>query len=110
MEKMRYNKVDQITDFKNRALPHFSVKIGFIARNDFKIEVISDDANVGLASMQGFVGGYIEKLNFIQDSNFDVIVDEEGFIKKKKFNLLAYMIIGYELYGDVLFLRKGILK
>jgi hypothetical protein len=81
---------------------------GFVATTDFEIIPIND-TNVNLEKMQKAVGGYIELVRY-DDDNFDIVVDEEGLIKNKKINRLAYAITGIELAGTVLFLKRGVLK
>lgn len=40
------------------------------------------------------------------DSKYDVYVDKTGLKKRKKMNYIAYSIIGFSIYGNVLFVRK----
>jgi hypothetical protein len=103
-------KHNTITDFVNEFLPKQNIKQGFIITMDYNIELIDDDTPMRLEQFQYAVGGYIELVNYITDDNFEVIVDEEGLVKNKKLNYLALEITGVSLRGDVLILRKGLLK
>jgi hypothetical protein len=81
---------------------------GFVATTDFQIIPIKEK-ELNLEKLQKLVGGYIELVCY-PDDNFEMVVDEEGLIKNKKINLLAYAITKQKLAGDVVFLKKGILK
>jgi|688.fasta_scaffold194283_4 hypothetical protein len=108
-EKGIIMKDNGITSFFNKELKGKSdFTAGFVATTDFNIIPINDN-NVSLEKLQKAVDGYIELVAF-RDDNFEIIVDEEGLIKSKKINLLAYAISGLELAGTVVFLKRGILK
>lgn len=108
-EKGTTMKNNAITSFFNKELKDKNDFVaGFVATTDFQIIPINDN-NVNLEKLQKAVGGYIELVAF-RDDNFEIIVDEEGLIKSKKINLLAHAISGLQLAGNVVFLKRGILK
>ena len=60
-----------------------------------------------LEEMQKAVGGYIEFAphSMSEDptiSRMHIVVDEEGILKNKPFNVQASRVVGYPLCGDVL--------
>lgn len=110
MPKKMYNVINPITDFIARCLPDHDVQIGLILKTDHTIDLIKNYETITLEKMQESVGGLIEPVRYIQDVNYDVIVDEEGVLKEKPFNLLAFTVTGFNLFGNVLILKKGLLK
>ena len=110
MLKKCYNVLNPISHFKDKVLKEKDIKVGFVLGCELNIKIITNDTIVDLSVLQGLVGGYIEPVNYIEDENFEVYVDEDGISKQKCLNLQALIITGFSLYGDVVFLRKGVLK
>jgi hypothetical protein len=106
--KKKYNDIAKFVD--SVLFNHQPDLLGFVIKTDMKVIAIKSDANVDLKFCQDQVGGFIEIASYVEDDNYEVIVDEEGILKSKPFNLMAYFITGYEFYGDVLFLKRGVLK
>lgn len=64
-----------------------------------------DDVKDKLESLQEMVGGYIEVYP-MRDKNFVFIVDEEGLIKQKNFNHLAYEIFRINVVGNLVLVPR----
>lgn len=58
-----------------------------------------------LETLQEMVGGYIEVYP-MRDKDFVFIVDEEGLIKQKEFNHLAYEIFGIKVVGNLVLVPR----
>lgn len=71
-------------------------------------KVYPKEGNVfSLEELQGYVGGYIELAPHTigEDSSvarLHIVVDEEGRLKNKPFNVMASMFCNQTLVGDVL--------
>ena len=76
-----------------------------IEPNDIISYMKIDGVEDRLETFQDMVGGFIE-IYPIRDDNFIFIVDEEGLIKKKKFNHLAYEIFGIEVVGNLVLVPR----
>lgn len=61
-----------------------------------------------LEELQNAVGGYIEVISS-PFPGYICIVDEEGKLRNKKPNNLAYLILGQELVGDILVIPNKLL-
>lgn len=67
-----------------------------------KVQFVKPSGSVfTLKELQKLVGGYIEVISS-KIPNYIDVVDEEGLLKKKEFNRLAYLLFDVEYYGDVL--------
>lgn len=86
------------------------VEQGFILRFDKTIDYIDGQTKVDYNYLVKEIDGYLEQVHYIDDDNFMVIVDEEGIYKNKPFNLLGYLAFGYYFYGDIIIIKKGVLK
>lgn len=64
-----------------------------------------DVDDVPLKDLQNLVGGYIE-LYPIENEHYHFIVDEEGFVKDKAPNELAYELFGIQVLGDLVLCPK----
>jgi hypothetical protein len=86
--------------------------IGFVITPKLTISFIYENkkSKFKLEDMQREVGGLIELVYHPQETNYDIIVDEEGLLKNKELNMFAYGFLKLELVGNILFLKKGILK
>jgi len=102
-QKKCYNNC--VTEFIN-ATAKAGNKNAFIVKPDFTCLEIDNSEEMTLEEMQNAVGGYIEYASYVEDENYDVVVNEESILLELPFNLLAYTITGYEFYGNVLFKRK----
>ena len=77
--------------------------------NNTLIYIDIDNENVTLEELQRLVDGYIE----IYPSNnkyYYYIVDEEGLLKNKPFNLLAKELINIDAVGTVVMIPKEFFK
>jgi len=86
------------------------IKVGLVLTTDMRAVILNEDTKINLKTMQQLVGGYIEPVGYASNEEYDIIVDEEGICKGKKLNITALVATGYQFYGDVLILRKGLLK
>jgi len=71
------------------------------------ITIIDSGEEFPLSSAQDIVGGMVEIANYnlqLYGTTFQVLVDEEGLLKKKPLNELASLICLQSLVGDVLLL------
>ena len=80
-----------------------------ILKADNSIEYESVDKELSLKKSQSIVEGYIE-LYPLQDKHFYFIVNEEGMLKKLKFNELAYKLFGIEVLGNMIVCPKNLFK
>lgn len=80
-----------------------------ILKADNSIEYESVDKELSLKKSQDIVEGYIE-LYPLQDKQFYFIVNEEGMLKKLKFNELAYKLFGIEVLGNMIVCPKNLFK
>lgn len=80
-----------------------------ILKADNSIEYESVDKELSLKKSQDIVEGYIE-LYPLQDKHFYFIVNEEGMLKKLKFNELAYKLFGIEVLGNMIVCPKNLFK
>lgn len=62
-----------------------------------------------LERLQELVGGYIT-IYPKQHPHFLFLVDEEGLLKKREFNKLAYEILGIEVVGNVVICPRNLFK
>lgn len=60
-----------------------------------------------LDELQAFVGGFIEIVNMY---GHIMVVDEEGLLKHKPYNLVASVMSGRPLVGDVVFCTPEMVK
>ena len=67
------------------------------------LEFDADD--VPLKDLQNLVDGYIE-LYPIENKHYHFIVDEEGFVKDKAPNELAYELFGIQVLGNLVLCPK----
>jgi hypothetical protein len=103
-------KKNLVTKFlkEEKKLDPQAIKAFVIKQADGSFVELSGDFD--LKRMQKEVGGYIELVHYVEDENFELLVDEEGLLKNKGMNFVGYLMTGYWFAGDLLFLRKGILK
>ena len=64
-----------------------------------------DEDDIPLKSLQKLVDGYIE-LYPIENKHYHFIVDEEGLLKEKKPNELAFEIFGIQVVGNLVLCPK----
>jgi hypothetical protein len=62
-----------------------------------------------LEELQKAVDGYIEFYPH-KSQNYDIIIDEDGLLKKKQSNSLAFVLLGILAVGDVLVVKKGLIE
>ena len=98
---------NSLTKFKNEYIEEDGEHYGFIIENNKMPTVIYN--KLSLHQIQKLVGGNVELVRYVEDDNYDLVVDEEGLIKDKKFNLFAFLITGHYFYGTVVALKKGVL-
>lgn len=86
-----------------------SKKQGLLITTNYELKLVKQKGDkFTLKELQDAVGGYIE----IVASPFPgyiCIVDEEGKLRNKKPNNLAYLILGQELVGDILVIPNKLL-
>ncbi len=82
----------------------------FLIKENGQIKEYGNDEKFDLPKMQASVGGYIELVGYIEDDNYELVVDEEGLCKNKDLNLKGMFITGHQFVGAMLVLRKGVLK
>lgn len=58
-----------------------------------------------LETFQVMVGGFVEVYP-MRDDNFIFLVDEEGLIKQKEFNQLAYEIFRIKVVGNLVIVPR----
>lgn len=63
------------------------------------------DTKPTLEEAQAFVGGWVELLDI--DDGKQLLVDDEGALKRKPVNPDASALIGYNVYGDCIVLVDG---
>jgi uncharacterized membrane protein len=85
------------------------IKYGFIIKEN-DIEIIDENKEMNLAAFQEMVNGYIELVHYVKDDNYEIIVNENGVNMELYFNFNAFLITGYQFYGNVAVLKKGVLK
>lgn len=81
---------------------------GFYIGTNFDVKVIRKKPS--LEDLQKRVGGNIELVYLPEDRNFDIIVNEEGGINQLPENVLFWIITGLTIRGNVVVLKKGVLK
>lgn len=81
---------------------------GFFVGTNFDVKVIRKKPD--LKDLQKKVGGYIETVYYPEDLNFDIIVNDSGLIEQLPENILFYVITGLQIRGNVVVLKKGVLK
>lgn len=85
----------------------FAVKI----RDDYKLEEIKPANNTfSLEELQVNVGGYIEVYPKVLLENTMLFVDEEGLLKKRKYNQLCKDIFRIDVVGDCLLVPNEMLR
>lgn len=82
--------------------------LGFFIGTNFDVKVIRSKPK--LQDLQKKVNGYIELVYYPEDTNFDIIVNESGAIENLPENILFYVITGLQIQGNVVVLKKGVLK
>lgn len=80
-----------------------------IEPNNTLIYVDIDGEEAALDVLQTLVGGYVE-IYPNDDDCYYCLVDEEGLLKKKPFNKLAYDLYGVEVVGTAVLVPKEYLK
>ena len=73
----------------------------------FEFEAI--DKELPLKKSQDIVQGYIE-LYPVKNPHFFFIVNEEGLLKKLKYNELAYRLFGLNVLGNMIVCPKNLFK
>jgi hypothetical protein len=81
---------------------------GFYVGTNFDVKVIRK--NPSLEDLQKRVGGNIELVIYREDPNFDILVNEEGAINNLPENVLFWVITGLKIHGNVVVLKKGVLR
>lgn len=96
------------TNFKEKYLPQIEDHVGFIIYSGNRSpEVLYKEPS--LHDLQKYVGGSIELVHYVEDDNYEMVVDEEGLIHDKPFNLFGFLITERYFYGDIVILKKGVL-
>ena len=80
-----------------------------IEPNGVMIYVDTDEEKVTLEELQRLVGGYIE-LYPKDDDNFVFIVDEEGLLKDRQYNVLAKELFDIDVVGMLVLCHKNIFE
>jgi hypothetical protein len=62
-----------------------------------------------LDELQQAVGGLIDFYPY-NSRKYDIIIDDEGLLKNKELNLLAYVLFGVQAVGDILIVKKGMVE
>lgn len=96
-----------LTWFKNHRFKDLKNDYGYIIKADKTIEPILTKPT--FEEIKKMIGGYVEIVYYIEDEQYEVVVDESGLVKDKPFNLGAFAITGHYLYGDVLVIKKGVI-
>ncbi len=63
-----------------------------------------------LEQLQSWVNGYIELTHSDYIKDYDIIVNEDGIMQRLEYNKIANLLFGLTLYGNVVIVRKGVLK
>ena len=84
-------------------------QILILKADDSTFEFESVDKELSLEKSQNIVEGYIE-LYPIRDKHFYFIVNEEGLLRKLKFNELAFKLFGIEVLGNMIVCPKNLFK
>lgn len=101
-------------DYKNSLSRYFKLlrgnpnATGFFVGTNFDVKVIRKKPD--LKELQQKVGGNIEIVYYPEDTNFDIIVNESGALEQLSENILFYVITGLQIRGNVVVLKRGVLK
>lgn len=86
-----------------------SKKQGLLITTNHELKLVKPERDkFRLKELQDAVGGYIEVVAS-PFPGYICIVDEEGKLRNKKPNNLAYLILGQELVGDILVIPNKLL-
>lgn len=96
MARLSRKRSGELTRFVETVLKK-ELEIGFVIKTDMTIEFLEDLPDLDNQ----------EVINYIRDENYDIYVEKFGILKKRRFNIMAYSILGFRLYGDVLILKKN---
>ena len=114
MREMDIRVVEEKVDYKNSLSKYMKLlrgnprATGFSIGTNFDVKVIRK--NPSLEDLQKRVGGNIELVIYPEDRNFDILVNEEGAIHLLPENVLFWIITGLKIRGNVVVLKKGVLK
>ena len=84
-------------------------QILILKADDSKFEFEAVEKELSLKKSQSIVEGYIE-LYPLRDKHFYFIVNEEGLLKKLKFNELAFKLFGIKVLGNMIVCPKNLFK
>ncbi len=105
MEKRK----NAVTDFFDQVVAPLRKKkerTSFLITSDF--EMYLDDNGIFTEEYLEDVKRAFEQTDLCDDENYTILVARGDKIKKMELNMVAFMILGVECYGPVIFVNKDI--